>query len=265
MCNSSDLEPHQPHPPHQPCHPHHHHHPCHPLHTPLRQRLQPQPRIRRALERHTQLKQSTQHLAEILEKQLIILGVLLDPAPKHLVLHQRHVRRQHHQALGALVLVLLRTFPGTHVPFVGLKEETVVVVCYNGGGVCPGAFEAGTVGVAAAEGVGAGEGDDFVVGETCGELGCARREEDRRQEACALTHAREDGPEVILRLRPIRQTSIRCTPAGIAVGAARTPRHNRALHFLDGGHGGKGPEVGVRDPGKLLLDRLEKVAGVGEP
>ena len=69
---------------------------------------------------------------------------------------------------------------------------------------------------------------------------------------------------MILRLASIRQTSIGCAPTGIPVRATRPPWHNGALHFLDCGHSGEGPEVGVGDPGELLLDWLEKVAGVRE-
>lgn len=53
-----------------------------------------------------QLEQLQGNGGEVLEEQVVVLGVLLDPGAEGLVLGQDNVGGQHHQSLGGLVLVL---------------------------------------------------------------------------------------------------------------------------------------------------------------
>ena len=49
----------------------------------------------------------------------------------------------------------------------------------------------------------------------------------------------------------------------ITVGAAGAPGDGGALHFLDGGDTGEGPEVGVGYPGELFCGEEGGLVGVG--
>lgn len=55
---------------------------------------------------HTKLKQLGDDSGEVSEEQCIVLGVFLGDGLEFLVLHQNHVGRKHHQALGFGILVL---------------------------------------------------------------------------------------------------------------------------------------------------------------
>lgn len=55
-----------------------------------------------------ELEQAEDHGGEVLEEGVVVLGVLLNPRLELLVLNKSHVSGQHHQGLGALVLVLLK-------------------------------------------------------------------------------------------------------------------------------------------------------------
>ena len=85
--------------------------------------------------------------------------------------------------------------------------------------------------MAAAEGVRAGEGDDFAVVET---------------------HAAEDGAQVGLVFGAVGQAAIGCAHGHVAVCAAGAPGDGGALHFLDGADAGEGPEVGIGYPRVFL-------------
>ena len=85
--------------------------------------------------------------------------------------------------------------------------------------------------MAAAEGVGAGQGDDFAVIEA---------------------HAVEDGAEVRLVFGAVGEAAVGRAHGDVAVGAAGAPGDDGALHFLDGADAGEGPEVGVGYPGEFL-------------
>lgn len=85
--------------------------------------------------------------------------------------------------------------------------------------------------MAAAQGVRAGERDDFPVVEA---------------------HAAEDGAEVGLVFSAVGKAAVGRAHTYVAVGAAGAPGDEGALHFLDGGYAGEGPEIGVGYPGEFL-------------
>ena len=139
---------------------------------------------------------------------------------------ERHVRRQHHERLAPHVLVLLRPVPLLPRPLLP-QQQAEVVVRDDGRGEGPGAVEAGAVRVAAAEGVGAGQGDDLPVVEA---------------------HAVEDGAEVGLLFGAVGEPAVGRAHGYVSVGAAGAPGDGGALHFLDGADAGEGPEVRVGYP-----------------
>ena len=85
--------------------------------------------------------------------------------------------------------------------------------------------------MAAAQSMSAAEGNDFAVVET---------------------HAAEDGTEVGLLFCSVREAPVGRAEGYVAVGAAGAPGDCGALHFLDGGCAGEGPEVGVGYPGEFF-------------
>ena len=169
----------------------------------------------------------------------MVLRIPLHMRPKHLILHERHIRRQHHERLGLEILILLRAIPLLPPPLL-VQQQAEVIVADDRGGEGPGPFEAGAVRVAAAERVGTAQRDDLLVGEA---------------------HAAEDGAEVVPPLGAVGQAAVGRAEADVAVGAAGAPGDAGALHFLDGGHARKRPEVGVGDPGELGFHGLEELAG----
>ena len=143
------------------------------------------------------------------------------------VLDERHIGRQHHQRLAPRILILPRPVPLPPPPVLG-QEQPEVIVRDDGGGEAPGPVEARAVRVAAAEGVGAGQGDDLAVVET---------------------HAVEDGAQVRLLLGTVGEAAVGRAHGDVAVGAAGAPGDGGALHLLDGADAGEGPEVRVGYPG----------------
>ncbi len=89
--------------------------------------------------------------------------------------------------------------------------------------------------MAAAEGVGAGEGDDLAVVEA---------------------HAVEDGAEVGLVFGAVGEAPVRRAEADVPVRAAGAPGDLGALHFLDGADAAEGPEVRVGYPGEFCWGGL---------
>lgn len=120
-----------------------------------------------------------------------------------------------------------------------LEQELVVVVGESGGGKGPGTLEAGPVGVAAAESVSAGQGNNLAV---------------------VKAHAVEDGPQVAGTLGGVGKTAVGGAERHVAVGAARAPGNDGTLHLLEGADTGENPEVRVGDPRELSLDGLEEIA-----
>lgn len=53
--------------------------------------------------------------------------------------------------------------------------------------------------------------------------------------------------------------TIRCTEGDVTITPARSPWDNGSLHFLDGADSSERPEIGICQPGKLLLYRFQKV------
>ena len=143
------------------------------------------------------------------------------------VLDERHIRRQHHERPAARIFILPRSVPLPPIPLLA-QQQAEVIVRDHGRREGPRAVEAGAVGVAATEGVGAREGDDFPVVES---------------------HAVEDGAQVRLVFGAVGEATVGRAHGYVVVGAAGAPRDGGALHFLDGADAGEGPEVGVGDPG----------------
>lgn len=186
--------------------------------------------LRALLKRHAQLKQPRHHRREVPKEQIIILSILLHPRPEALILNQHIIRRQHHQRLGGLILILRRPLPLLPLPRL-LQQQRVEVVGQHRRAEGPRALEAGAVGVAAAQGVGAGQGDDFLVVES---------------------HASEDGAQVLVPLRGVGEAPVGGAGGDVSVGAAGAVGDGGAGHLLDGGDAGEDPEVRVGDPGEFL-------------
>jgi hypothetical protein len=184
-------------------------------------------------ERNAKFEEAQYNSAEVLEESYVILGVLFNEWLHLFVLDERHVCGQHHQRFRFSVLELFRPVPLPPYPLL-LEEELVVVICQNGGRECPWSFEAGSIGVAAAEGVGTGEGNDFLVVET---------------------HSAEDGAEMVLFFRSIWETAIRGAKRQVAVRAAWAVWYHWALHLLEGADACEDPEIGVSNPWKLLCKK----------
>lgn len=189
-------------------------------------------------ERHAKLEEGGDDAGEVGEELVLVLGVALDDGAEGLVLDERHVGRQHHEGLAAVVLELHGAGPLAVAPLLA-QQQLVVVVGQGDGREGPGTLETAAVGVAAAESVGAGESDDVLVVEA---------------------HAVEDGAQVVVALGAIRQAAVRSAVADVAVLAAGAPVDVGAAHLLDGAAGGESPQVGVGDPGEGLLHGLEEVA-----
>ena len=66
----------------------------------------------------TELEEAKDDGGEVLEEEIVILGVLLDPRLELLVLNQRHIGGKHHEGLGGLVLVLFQ---------VSVSETTILI------------------------------------------------------------------------------------------------------------------------------------------
>ncbi|KAI3477905.1 hypothetical protein L1887_60212 [Cichorium endivia] len=190
------------------------------------------------LGRHAELEELGKGGAKVVEELVLALGVALDVLLERLVLHQRHVGHEHHEALGRLVLELGRAVPLAHVPLF-LHEQVEVLVGERGGGKRPGTLEAGAVGVATAEGVRTGERHDLLVVEA---------------------HLVKDVAQVVGTLVAVRQAAVGSALVGSRVLAARAPGDLGTAELLDGGDTAERPEVRVGDPGELVVDLLHKVA-----
>lgn len=87
--------------------------------------------------------------------------------------------------------------------------------------------------MAASEGVGTAQGDDFSVIET---------------------HASKNGAQVLLLFGTIGKSAIGSAHGDVAILAARAPGDGGTLHFLDGADATEGPEIGIGDPREFFLD-----------
>ena len=180
-------------------------------------------------ERNTELEELDNDVGEVIEEELVVGGILLNPLLELLVLNEGDVGGEHHEGLGLLVLILLRAVPLLPLPLL-LNEEPEVVVGHDGGGEGPGAVIAGAVGVAAAESVSTGKSNDLLIVEA---------------------HAVEDVAEMVLGLGGIRKAAIGSAGSDITVLATRAVGDLGAHHLLDGADTGKDPEIGVGDPREL--------------
>ena len=198
----------------------------------LRTRRQCYPVLFLAGEWNTQLEQLDDDVSELVEENLIILGIPLHVLLKLLILDQRHIRRQHHQTLAPRILELLRSIPLPKTPLLA-QQQPIVIIAHHSRAETPRSLKATAIGVAAAEGVGAAKGNDFAVVEA---------------------HAAEDGAKVLLFFGAVGEATVRGAHADVPVLATRAPGDGGALHFLDGADAGEGPEVGVGDPGEFFWD-----------
>lgn len=76
-----------------------------------RRGLQTHSIFRLALEGDTELEELDDDVSELIEEDLIILGVTFDVFLEFFVFDQGHVGGEHHEGLGGDVLVLLGTVP----------------------------------------------------------------------------------------------------------------------------------------------------------
>ena len=189
------------------------------------------PPIRRPvlLKRNPKLQQLHNDIAELLKEDLTIPRISLNMLLEALVPDERHIRRQHHQRLS-LVLILLRPIPILPPPLL-VHQQPEILVRDRRRAKAPRTLEAAAVLVAAADGVCAAQSHDLAVVEA---------------------HAVEDGAQVILLLGAVGEASVGGAEGDVAVLSAGAPGDGRALHLLDGADAGEGPEVGVGDPGELF-------------
>lgn len=106
---------------------------------------------------------------------------------------------------------LLRTVPLLVLPLL-VQQELVVVVGDNCWRERPWSRESTSVCVAAAQGVSTAQGDDLLVVEA---------------------HSAEDIAQMLVALRSVWETSIRCAECNIPILSAWSVWHDWALHFLD--------------------------------
>ena len=163
--------------------------------------------------------------------------------PEHLILHERHVRRQHHQAFRLEILVLLRPIPLLPAPLL-VQEQAEIVIGDHGRREGPGPVEPGAVGMAPPQRVRAAQRHNLAVVEA---------------------HAPKDRAEVVLSLGAVGQAAVGGAEADVAVRPPRPPGDGGALHLLDRRRTGQRPQIRVRDPRELCFDWLEEVAGGFQP
>lgn len=185
-------------------------------------------------ERNTELEQLNENGGEVLEEQVVVSGVLLNPRLESLVLNKDNIGGKHHEGLGGLVLILLGAVPLLLGPLL-LEKEAVEVVGHNSRGEGPRALVARSGGVASANGVATAEGDNLLVVEA---------------------HAVEDVTQVLGALAGVGQTTIGSAGSSVVIATAGSERDDGSQHLLDGADTGKDPEIGVADPGVLGCSKL---------
>lgn len=178
---------------------------------------------------NAELEEAENDGGEVLEEQVVVGSVLLNPRSEGLVGGQDVVSGEHHQGLGGLVLELLGAVPLLVLPLL-LQQELVEVVGQHGGREGPRTLIARSVGVASANGVATAEGDNLAVVEA---------------------HAVEDVTQVLGALAGVGETAIGSASSSLTVTAARSVRDNGAVHLLDGADTAEDPEIRVGDPGVL--------------
>lgn len=184
--------------------------------------------------RNTKLEQLDENAREVLEEQVVVGSVLLNPRLESLVLDQGNIGGKHHEGLGGLVLELLGAVPLLLGPLL-IKKEAVEVVGHNGRGEGPRTLVARSGGVASADGVATAEGDNLSVVEA---------------------HAVEDVTQVLGALAGVGQTAIGGAGSSVGIATARSVRDVGSQHLLDGADTAKDPEIGVGDPGVLGCSKL---------
>lgn len=185
--------------------------------------------LRTLSKRYTKLEQLDNYIPEVVEESVVILGVLIDKSLELLVLDESHVCGQHHDRF-VFIDVLLGTVPLLPVPL-PVHKELVVIVGQDSWREGPGTIKARSVGVASAQSVGAGKGNNLLVVEA---------------------HAVENVPQVVLSLGGVRKAAIRCTGSYISVRATWSVWDLGSQHLLNGANATKNPKVRVADPGEFF-------------
>ena len=195
--------------------------------------------LRLDLEGDTQLKELDKDIRELLEEDITVLGIALDMGLEALVLDQSHISGQHHQSGSGLVSELSWAIPLLVAPLL-LNKEAEELVAEDSRAEVPGAIEAGTVSVAAAEGVSTAKCNHLTVVEA---------------------HATKDVADVTRALGGIRQTAVGGACGNLLVLTTGSPGDGGTAELLDGASATQSPQIRVGDPRELGLDGLEEVAG----
>ena len=189
--------------------------------------------------RNPEFQQLHKCIREVLEEDIIVLGIPLDVLLELLVLDQGQVRGHHHQSAGGLIRELLRTVPLLLIPAL-LEQQPVELIGEDGRAEIPRPVESRPVSVRAAQRMGAHQSHNLLVVEA---------------------HAVEDVADVLVVLGAVGETAVRCAGGHILVLTTGAPGDGWAAEFLDRTGTSQGPEVGVGDPGKFGLDGLQPVSG----
>jgi hypothetical protein len=134
---------------------------------------------------------------------------------------------------------LLGTIPLLPVPLL-VQKEFVVFVRDNSWAECPWSVESASSGVTSAKGVCTTQCDNLLVVET---------------------HAVENVSQVLVSLRSVGQTSVRCASSNVLVHTAWPIWDGRALHLLDCNDASEDPKVGVGNP-RVFFYRILSVHNV---
>mmetsp|Transcript_2788 Transcript_2788/g.6791 ORF Transcript_2788/g.6791 Transcript_2788/m.6791 type:complete len:220 (-) Transcript_2788:273-932(-) len=164
------------------------------------------------------------HGREVLEEQVLVLGVGLDPGAELWIVTQCHVCGKHHQFPGLFVLELQRAVPLPGLPG-QIQQKDIVRVVKLERVMRPRPIEATASGVAASQGVGTAQGHNLLVIET---------------------HPVKHITQVLSALVGVGKTAVH--GAGLAIGAigpTKLERHLRAAQELQRNAAGIGPQVSV--------------------
>lgn len=193
---------------------------------------------------YTKFEKLDDDSGEILEEEVVVLGVFVDPLFEGLVGYKSHIGRKHHKGLGLLVLellsllavitlreyfwvtYLLRSLPVLPLPLFA-QEQLIVLVGNDGWREGPWSLESTASGVATTQSVSSRKSNNLLVIET---------------------HSVEDVSQVLVSLGSIRETSIRCASSDILILSSWSVWNLGTHHLLNGTNTSENPEIGVADP-----------------